>query len=58
MVGAPIPVKKYEGDLSSPEAAVLVDKYHAQFKSQVLGIWEKYKDVYAKDRVQELQIVM
>lgn len=57
MVGAPIAVRQFHGDLHSAEANALVDKYHAAYKAQVLKLWDKYKDVYAKNRVHELRVV-
>lgn len=57
VVGAPIKVAKFEGDVHSPEAAALVEKYHAAYKAQVLKLWNTYKDVYAKNRVHELRVV-
>lgn len=35
----------------------MVDKYHAAYKAQVLALWDKYKDVYAKNRKTELRVV-
>lgn len=57
VVGAPIAVKQYTGDLHSAEANALVDKYHAAYKTQVLKLWDQYKDVYAKNRLHELRVV-
>lgn len=57
VVGAPIPVPRYDGDLGSAEGKALVDQYHARFRQGLEDIWDKYKDVYAKDRISELTFV-
>eukprot|EP00877_Chromochloris_zofingiensis_P002734 jgi/Chrzof1/12461/Cz06g35060.t1_DGAT2F[v5.2] len=57
VVGAPIPVPKFEGDTATPEFEALVDMYHERYVKALLGLWEAYKDEFAKDRKGELTIV-
>jgi len=55
VVGRPVKVVKCrEGE--RPDEAY-VDEIHAAYVSELRRIWESYKDVFAKERIDELEIV-
>lgn len=53
VIGEPIHVEKVEGSPSTEQLEALQKKYI----DALLGIWEKYRDVYAVGRTQDLQII-
>ncbi|KAK9823573.1 hypothetical protein WJX72_003923 [[Myrmecia] bisecta] len=57
VVGAPIHLDKYTGDLRSEEAVKLADSYHAQYVAALQAMWNKHKEEYAPHRKQDLRIV-
>ncbi|BDA43207.1 Diacylglycerol O-acyltransferase 2 [Coccomyxa sp. Obi] len=57
VVGAPIPVPKFNGDLKSEEGQKLVDEYHARYIAGLKAVWEQHKDKYAPKRRKSLDIV-
>ncbi|KAL0090677.1 diacylglycerol acyltransferase [Phycomyces blakesleeanus] len=54
VVGKPIPVPEFEGDEPTQEQIVAVQKLYIE---ELQSIYDKYKDVYAKDRKQELRLI-
>lgn len=56
VVGKPIPVPKLEADQKEPTHEQLVAVQEEYIKG-LEAIYNKYKDVYAKDRKQDLRIV-
>lgn len=57
VVGAPLPVKRFEGDMKSVEFEELVAKVHARYVAALQALWEKHKDSYAPHRAAELTLV-
>lgn len=58
VVGAPIEVPRYEAQgRCDDKAQALVEAYHARYREAVQGIWDKYKEQYAPNRVRELRFV-
>lgn len=55
-VGKPIPVPKLEPGQTEPTHEQLVE-VQEQYINELVGIFDKYKDTYAKDRKQDLQII-
>jgi Diacylglycerol acyltransferase len=43
VVGAPIAVAKFEGDLRGEEGAAYVDRHHAQYVAALEALYEKHK---------------
>ncbi|KAL1936198.1 hypothetical protein VTP01DRAFT_332 [Rhizomucor pusillus] len=56
VVGKPIPVPKLEPGQTEPTHEQLVE-VQEQYINELVGIFDKYKDTYAKDRKQDLQII-
>lgn len=55
VIGDPIPVPKYEGDLDSAEFHALVDKYHSLYVDTLKKLFDDHKEKYAdKDAVLEI----
>ena len=52
VVGRPIQVMKDE----KPDAKY-VDEIHARYVDELLRLWEEWKDVFARDRKGELEII-
>lgn len=53
VVGRPIMVAQArEGDIDNKE----VERLHAEYVGELMGMWERYKGVFAKERKEELQI--
>ena len=52
VVGAPIKVVQSTGSVDAAE----VDRLHGLYVKELVRIWDTYKDVYAKDRKEELRI--
>ena len=55
-VGKPIPVPKLEPGQTEPTEEQLLST-QALYIEELMNIYNKYKDIYAKDRKQDLQIV-
>lgn len=55
-VGKPIPVPKLEPGQTEPTKEQLLST-QALYIEELMNIYNKYKDIYAKDRKQDLQIV-
>ena len=55
-VGKPIPVPKLEKDQKEPTQEQLLE-VQKQYIAGLEDIFNKYKDVYAKDRKQDLRII-
>lgn len=53
LVGEPIDPPK--GDVENVDKAV--QELHHQYMESVKALYDKYKDVYAKDRVKDLEFV-
>ncbi len=51
-VGRPIDVVK-----SAEPSDEYVQEVHAQYIEELMRIWDKYKDIYAKTRTRELRVV-
>lgn len=51
-VGRPIDVRK-----DSSPSDEYVQEVHAQYIEELVRIWDKYKDLYAKTRTRELRVV-
>jgi Diacylglycerol acyltransferase len=56
VVGPPIDVPKYEGDVKSPEFHQLVNKTHAQYVAALKQLFDDNKEKYAKGNI-ELRLV-
>ncbi|KAI8332028.1 diacylglycerol acyltransferase [Chlamydoabsidia padenii] len=56
IVGKPIPVPKMDNGQSEPTQEQLQD-VQGQYIEALTGIYNKYKDIYAKDRQQDLEII-
>ncbi|RCH93260.1 diacylglycerol O-acyltransferase 1 [Rhizopus azygosporus] len=56
VVGKPIPVPKLEPGQTEPTKEQLLST-QALYIEELMNIYNKYKDIYAKDRKQDLQIV-
>ncbi len=52
VVGRPIPIPKIENPTHEE-----IDKYHKLYCEELLELFNKYKDVYAKDRKANLRFV-
>lgn len=57
VVGAPLKVDKYEGDLHSAAFDAAVDKLHARYVAALQALWDKHKDTYARGRASDLTLV-
>ncbi|DBA86491.1 hypothetical protein WJX79_000956 [Trebouxia sp. C0005] len=57
VVGKPLPIAQWQGDLHSLEGTQLADKYHAQYVIALKELYEQHKDLYASDRVRSLKLV-
>ncbi|KAK9811809.1 hypothetical protein WJX72_010459 [[Myrmecia] bisecta] len=57
VVGEPIDVPKYTGDMHSDEAHMLINAAHAKYVKGLQDLWEKHKDQYAKQRRSSLHII-
>ncbi|KAL2257625.1 hypothetical protein VTK26DRAFT_9385 [Humicola hyalothermophila] len=54
VVGRPIKVRQQsEQDMDMAE----VERLHAEYMRELRGLWDAYKDVFAKDRTEELDIM-
>ncbi|KAK4131856.1 DAGAT-domain-containing protein [Trichocladium antarcticum] len=53
VVGRPIPVAQARGEVDMRE----VDRLHRVYVAELLGMWERYKDVFARERRGELQVL-
>jgi 2-acylglycerol O-acyltransferase 2 len=53
VIGKPIHVEKVEGAPTTEQ----LDALQKQYIDELLAIWERYRDKYAPDRTQELQII-
>jgi hypothetical protein len=49
VIGKPIDVPKYTGDVTSAEFHALVDKYHAIYADTLVKLFNEHKEKYAKD---------
>lgn len=56
VVGAPIEVPKYDGDIDSAEFRALVDKYHGKYVNALKQLFDENKEKYGKGDV-ELRLV-
>ncbi|KAI8334803.1 diacylglycerol acyltransferase [Chlamydoabsidia padenii] len=56
VVGKPIPMPKLEKDQVEPTADQVLE-VQEQYIKALTGLYDKYKDMYAKDRQQDLEIV-
>jgi 2-acylglycerol O-acyltransferase 2 len=56
LVGKPIPVPKLDQGQTEPTQEQLLDT-QALYIEELQNIYDTYKDVYAKDRKQDLRIV-
>ncbi|CAK7227303.1 diacylglycerol O-acyltransferase 1 [Sporothrix eucalyptigena] len=54
VVGRPIPVQKAESETLDPAE---VDRLHELYCDELRRLWDTYKDQYAPDRVEEMQIL-
>ncbi|KAK9831448.1 hypothetical protein WJX81_006091 [Elliptochloris bilobata] len=57
VVGRPIEVPKFKGDLKSEEGQALVERYHAMFVAGLKQVWEEHKEACAPQRTRSLRIV-
>ncbi|KAL3162067.1 diacylglycerol O-acyltransferase 1 [Trebouxia sp. C0009 RCD-2024] len=57
VVGKPVPVPKWQGDLHSPEGRQLADKYHTLYVTALKDLYNQHKDLYALDRTSSLKLV-
>lgn len=54
VVGAPVKVEQATGGVVDPAE---VDRLHGLYVDELQRIWDTYKDVFAKDRKEEMQIL-
>lgn len=54
VVGAPIKVAQATGGVVDPAE---VDRLHEEYVEELQKIWETYKDIFAKERKEEMQIL-
>ena len=52
VVGRPIPIMQ----TSNPDSA-LVDEIHAKYVEELLRLWDEWKDVFARQRKGELELI-
>nr|AYE66856.1 DGAT2B [Lobosphaera incisa]AZI70897.1 acyl-CoA:diacylglycerol acyltransferase 2.1 [Lobosphaera incisa] len=57
VVGAPIDIPKFTGDLHSEEGQAAVNRAHAKYIAALQALWEQHKDQYAKQRRSSLHII-
>lgn len=57
VVGAPLRVEKFEGDLESKDGKLLVDAVHSQYKKALLDLWEVHKARFLADPNTELRFI-
>ncbi|KAL4429391.1 hypothetical protein ABPG77_005165 [Micractinium sp. CCAP 211/92] len=57
VVGAPLRLPEYGGDLRSEEGAALVDACHARYCEALQSLYDAHKDRYAPDRKQDMRFV-
>lgn len=57
VVGEPIPLEHFNGDIKSEEARKLVDKYHEIYIQKLQELYNANKDKYFTDRISDLRIV-
>lgn len=57
VVGPPLSVPKFDGDLKSVEFSKAVDAVHTRYVAALQALWDKHKDTFARGRVAELTLV-
>lgn len=57
VIGKPIKVDRYEGDIMSEAGRTSVDKLHGVYRAALMALYNDNKDKYDINRKQELQIV-
>ncbi|GAQ84187.1 2-acylglycerol O-acyltransferase 2 [Klebsormidium nitens] len=57
VVGAPLHVQKFEGDIESKEGKLLVDSVHSQYKKALLDLWEVHKARFLANPETELRFI-
>ncbi|KAL0020975.1 hypothetical protein WJX77_001965 [Trebouxia sp. C0004] len=57
VVGAPIPVSRYDGDIRSSEGLQQVNNYHRKYIAALTELWQANKPKYAKQGTADLILV-
>ncbi|KAA6422675.1 MAG: diacylglycerol acyltransferase type 2A [Trebouxia sp. A1-2] len=57
VVGGPLQVEQYNGDMKSTEAEQLVSKYHQEYIQKLQALYDAHKDVFFSDRVSDMRLV-
>ncbi|DBB00365.1 hypothetical protein WJX82_002505 [Trebouxia sp. C0006] len=57
VVGGPLQVEQYNGDIKSEEAVQLGSKYHQEYIQKLQALYDAHKDVFFSDRVSDMRLV-
>lgn len=57
VVGPPVRVDKFEGDVRSPAFASAVEEVHQRYCTALLDLFARYKDKYAPNRLRDMTLV-
>ncbi|KAL4458601.1 hypothetical protein ABPG75_013466 [Micractinium tetrahymenae] len=57
VVGAPLRLPEFKGDLRSEEGRAVVDACHARYCQALQALYDAHKDKYAPDRKQDMRLV-